>query len=161
MFVTNHVLSGVIIGRAFERRPVAAFLVGVGSHLMLDAVPHWSCDKSLDDAPERFLQAAKRDGVLGLATIAAVTLTVDRRARWSTVAAMAGAALLDIDKPLLHFIGINPFPRPVRRLHSWVQRESPQGMRTELAFGLATAIADAGIIGTGRRNGADGPVFVA
>ena len=30
MFVTNHVLSGVVIGRLLERRPVAAFVVGVG-----------------------------------------------------------------------------------------------------------------------------------
>jgi hypothetical protein len=36
MFVTNHVLSGVVVGRLLERHPVAAFVVGVGSHLALD-----------------------------------------------------------------------------------------------------------------------------
>jgi len=30
MFVTNHVLSGVVIGRYFEQRPVIAFVAGVG-----------------------------------------------------------------------------------------------------------------------------------
>ncbi len=44
MFVTNHVLSGVVIGRLLEQRPVAAFFVGVGSHLALDMVPHWGCE---------------------------------------------------------------------------------------------------------------------
>ena len=44
MFVTNHVLSGVVIGRLLERHPVSAFVVGVGSHLALDMVPHWGCE---------------------------------------------------------------------------------------------------------------------
>jgi hypothetical protein len=39
MFVTNHVLSGIVIGRLLERHPVSAFLVGVGSHLALDMGP--------------------------------------------------------------------------------------------------------------------------
>ena len=151
MFVTNHVLSGVLIGRALEGRPVAAFVAGVGSHLALDSVPHWSCDKSAPDYPDSFLVAAKRDGVLGLATMAAVTLAVDRRARLSTVAAMAGAVFLDLDKPLLHFIGVNPFPWPVRRLHSWVQNESPQGMRNEVVFGAVAAAADGAVIRARRR----------
>ena len=151
VFVTNHVLSGVLIGRGLRGRPVAAFTAGVASHLVLDSMPHWSCDKTADDFDERFLRAAKRDGVLGLAVMAAVTLTVDRRARLSTVAAMAGAVILDLDKPLLHFIGINPFPWPVRRLHTWVQNESEQGLRNELVFGALTAAADGLIIGAGRR----------
>jgi hypothetical protein len=146
VFVTNHVLSGVLIGRALEGRPVAAFVAGVGSHLVLDSVPHWSCDKTEDGYHQRFLLAAKRDGVLGLATMAAAAIAVDRRARLSTVAAMAGAVFLDLDKPLLHFIGVNPFPWPVRRLHSWVQNESPQGMRNEVVFGVVAAAADGAVI---------------
>jgi hypothetical protein len=152
VFVTNHVLSGVLIGRALEGRPVAAFVAGVGSHLVLDSVPHWSCDKTEDGYHQRFLLAAKRDGVLGLATMAAAAIAVDRRARLSTVAAMAGAVFLDLDKPLLHFIGVNPFPWPVRRLHSWVQNESPQGMRNEVVFGVLAAAADGAVIRARRRS---------
>jgi hypothetical protein len=40
VFITNHVLSGAIIGQAFDGHPVGAFVAGVGSHLVLDAVPH-------------------------------------------------------------------------------------------------------------------------
>ena len=40
MLVTNHVLSGAVIGAAV-RRPVPAFALGVASHFALDAVPHW------------------------------------------------------------------------------------------------------------------------
>jgi hypothetical protein len=138
MFVTNHVLSGALIGRALERRPVAAFAVGVVSHLALDAVPHWGCKNDR----ERFLTVAKRDGVLGLTTMAAATLVATKSARPATVAAMAGAAFLDLDKPLLHFFGRNPFPGVVCRFHDWVQKESPRGLANEIRFGSACAAAD-------------------
>ncbi|MGD0313673.1 MAG: hypothetical protein ABSC90_14565 [Acidimicrobiales bacterium] len=145
MFVTNHVLSGVIIGRAFERRPVAAFVAGVGSHLLLDAMPHFGLGgKAMSEADtERFLRMAKRDGLLGLAAMAVSVMAVDRRARLSTAAAMAGAVLLDLDKPSLYFFGVNPFPPPVRRFHERVQNESPRRMPLEVGYGLAFTLADA------------------
>jgi hypothetical protein len=142
VFVTNHVLSGVLIGRVFDRRPVAAFLAGLGSHLILDMVPHWGCNRDEPDSAERFLAAAKRDGLLGLTAMAAGALAVDRPARTATIAAMAGAVLLDLDKPLEHFFGRNPFPASVKRLHVRVQNESPSGMPNEVGFGVAFAAAD-------------------
>src|SRR5271167_4639291 len=135
MFVTNHVLSGVVIGRLLERHPVTAFAVGVGSHLALDMIPHWGCDVNQDADKELFLRYAKRDGVLGLMTAASAAGAVGRHARPATLAAIAGAVLLDLDKPLLHFFGRNPFPGWVTRIHGDVQNESPQGLSNEMAFG--------------------------
>ena len=62
MFVTNHVLSGVVVGRLLERHPVAAFVVGVGSHLALDMVPHWGCeaDRALEQRSLPSLRQAGR-----------------------------------------------------------------------------------------------------
>ena len=40
MLLTNHVLSGALIG-ALVRRPAPAFALGVASHFALDTVPHW------------------------------------------------------------------------------------------------------------------------
>ncbi len=151
--MTNHVLSGVIIGQALPRRPVTAFVVGVGSHLVLDSIPHWSCDRSLPDADERFLTAAKRDGILGLAAMAGAALAADRRSRLATVAAMAGAALLDIDKPILHFIGVKPFPAVVNRIHVAVQRESPEGLRREFVYGASFASVGAALTARARQRG--------
>jgi hypothetical protein len=142
MFVTNHVLSGVLVGRALERRPVAAFLVGVGSHLLLDAVPHWGCDKRAEGGEQLFLTIAKWDGVLGLATMAIAATRTRPQARVATVAAMAGAVLPDLDKPFGHFFGINPFPMVVRRLHSLAQNESPNGMPNEISYGILFTAAD-------------------
>ena len=151
MFVTNHVLSGVVIGRLLGRHPVTAFVAGVASHLVLDMVPHWGCElKTLDDW-EGFVRYAKRDGVLGLAAALGATGAVDRRSRAATLAAIAGAALLDADKPMLYFWGRNPFPKVVRRIHARAQNEAPDGMPNEILFGLGCAIADAAIVVESRR----------
>jgi hypothetical protein len=153
VFVTNHALSGALVGRLLPRRPATAFVVGLGSHLILDALPHWGCDVNRPGGNERFLAAAKRDGVLGLAAMAVATLAVERPARVATLAAMTGAVLLDIDKPFLYFFGLNPFPASVRRLHSRIQRESPEGMPNELRFGFAFAAADVLAALTAHRRG--------
>jgi hypothetical protein len=133
------------------RRPGAAFLVGVGSHLVLDAFPHWGCDLRAPGAPEQFLRIAKRDGLLGLTAMAVAAFAVIRRARAATVAAMAGAVLLDLDKPFLYFFGVNPFPNAVKRLHTRVQSESPEGMPNEFVFGATFAVAYAMALAVARR----------
>ena len=151
MFVTNHVLAGALIGQAMPGRPLAAFAAGVGSHLVLDAAPHWGCDFHSPEGPDLFLKVARRDGLLGLAAMAAAAMAVNREARLSTVAAMAGAALLDLDKPLEHFFGIRPFPDVVTRIHKGIQNESVDGMRNEFAYGIAFALTDMVAIAGARR----------
>jgi hypothetical protein len=151
MFVTNHVLSGVVIGRLLERHPVTAFVVGVGSHLALDMVPHWGCGQSTADSRRLWLRYAKRDGLLGLLTMVCAAGAVDQQARAATIAAMAGATLLDADKPMMQYLGRNPFPKAVRRIHARAQNESPQGMPNEILFGLSCAITDAVIAANCRR----------
>jgi hypothetical protein len=151
VFVTNHVLSGVVIGRLLERHPVAAFAAGVVSHLALDMVPHWGCRLDTAEKRELYLAYATRDGLLGLLAMGCATAAVDREARPATVAAMVGAALLDVDKPLLHFWGFNPFPAAIRRIHAKVQNESPQGMPNEIRFGISCAALDVVIALSGRR----------
>ena len=76
---------------------------------------------------------------------------MSRQARPATLAAIAGAVLLDMDKPILHFWGRNPFPRWVRRIHARVQRESPKGLPNEIGFGLTCAVVDVAIAVRGRR----------
>ena len=55
---------------------------------------------------------------------------------------MAGAALLDLDKPMMYFVGRNPFPMRVRRFHEMVQNESEEGLPNEIRFGVGFALAD-------------------
>jgi hypothetical protein len=151
MFVTNHVLSGVLIGRALERRPVVAFVVGVGSHLALDALPHWGCSRQGPEGKAKFMQAARRDGLAGLTVMAMAAMATPSRNRTATVAAMAGAALLDLDKPLEIYLGVNPFPKVVNRVHKAIQNESPEGLLDEFLWGAGLVVADIWTVVSSRR----------
>jgi hypothetical protein len=130
---------------------VTAFVAGVASHLALDAVPHWGCDLQRPGGPEQFLVVAKRDGLLGLTAMVAVALATERPARAATLAAMAGAVALDLDKPFLHFFGRDPFPYAVSRLHRRIQNESPNGLPNEIGSGILFAALDAAATVVARR----------
>ncbi len=134
--MTNHVLSGAVIGGAV-RRPVPAFLLGVTSHFALDAVPHWGKWGSR----RRFLRVAVPDGLAGLAAIGAFAAIAPPDRRLAVLAGMAGAALPDIDKPSRLWFGRSPFPHAVNKFHSAIQREAPGRARNELAAAAIFAAA--------------------
>jgi hypothetical protein len=129
MLVTNHVLSGAVIGAASRRRPVSAFVLGVLSHFALDAVPHWG---KWHGRPS-FMEVAVTDGLVGLAVMGTMTALAPRDARFAVLAGMTGAALPDLDKPSKVFFGRSPFPRAVDRTHMRIQDEAPHRLKYELA----------------------------
>lgn len=155
MLVTNHVLSGALIG-AIVRRPLPAFLLGVASHFALDSVPHWG--KWRDD--HQFLRVAVPDGLTGLAAIAAFTAAAPPDRRAAVTAAMLGAALPDMDKPTRTFFGFSPWPGPVNAFHSWIQREAQGRFGQEAATAVLFAVTAAALLRTRTRpelSRGDGP----
>ena len=140
MLVTNHVLSGAVIG-ATTRRIVPAFLLGIVSHFALDAVPHWG---GWEGPPP--LKVAVPDGLAGLAVMGAMTAVAPRGRRAAVLAGMAGAALPDLDKPAKVFFGRSPFPRAVDRLHKVIQNEAPHRFKYELAVAMTCCAAAAGLL---------------
>jgi hypothetical protein len=128
MLVTNHVLSGALIGGAV-RRPAPAFVLGVASHFALDMMPHWGKWGSR----HRFLRVAVPDGLTGLAAIGAFAALAPPDRRLAVLAGMAGAALPDIDKPSRIWFNRSPFPRAVDVFHTVIQREAPGRAHYELA----------------------------
>jgi hypothetical protein len=119
VLLTNHVVSGALIG-ALARRPRSAFVAGVASHFVLDAVPHWGDWGS----QRRFLRVAMADGLVSLAVAAAFTAASPAERRPAVLAGMAGAALPDLDKPTKLWFGWSPFPAAVIRFHGRIQREA-------------------------------------
>src|SRR5215469_13238989 len=115
------------------RRPAAAFALGVASHFVLDAVPHWGDW----DNEGHFLHVAVRDGLAGLGVMGALAAVAPPEARLSVVAGMAGAALPDLDKPAVMYLGRSPFPRAVDKFHSAIQREARSRWWVEVAAGAA------------------------
>jgi len=136
MFITNHVLAGAIVGTALRRRPVLAFCAGLATHIAMDMTPHWG-DKTLSQ--DGFYAVAKRDGVLGLGAVAVVT-AAGVPPRTALLAGIAGAAVLDSEKPCEFFFGFNPWPDWLNRFHKAIQRESPEGMRVEVPAGLLLSV---------------------
>ena len=148
MLITNHVLSGALIG-AVTRRPATAFTLGVASHFALDAVPHWG---DWGDDKSVFMRVAIRDGLTGLAVMGALTALAEPPARLAVLAGMAGAALPDLDKPSRIFFGFSPFPRAIDDFHSVIQRESRRRFPVEVATGAA-CLATLAVLGLRARRG--------
>lgn len=151
MLVTNHVLAGAAIG-ALVRKPLPALALGVASHLAMDVIPHWGLPHGLAE-PEKdthFLRIARRDGLAGLAAMGAAFGLAKGR-RLPVLAAMVGAALLDVDKPARYFFGTSPFPQAVDRFHARIQRERPHKMRQEFAVAAGLALTVAALC-AGRRS---------
>jgi hypothetical protein len=120
MLVTNHVLSGAVIG-AVVREPLVALPLGVGSHFLLDSMPHWGRWGSR----ERFLRIAVADGLTGLAVMGAACAVAGKGRRLGVLAGMVGAASPDLDKPATLWFGRTLWPEPVRDFHRRIQDEAP------------------------------------
>jgi hypothetical protein len=133
VLITNHVLAGALIGTVLPG-PTSAFAVGVLSHFVTDAAPHWG-----DPDEQVFLRVAVVDGLVGLATMAWVTARTPRDRRGRVVAGMLGACFPDADKPAKLFVGRSPFPATVDRWHQRIQRESPRRMPQEVVLALLGA----------------------
>jgi hypothetical protein len=145
MLVTNHVLSGAVIGAA-TRRAAPAFALGIVSHFVLDAVPHWG---RWVGRPH-FMEVAVPDGLAGLAVMGALTAIAPPGRRAAVLAGMAGAALPDIDKPSKVFFGFSPFPRVVDKFHMGIQTEAPHHLKNEVAAAVVFMMA-AGVLLRGPR----------
>ena len=134
MLLTNHVLAGAAIG-ALVRRPAPAYLLGVGSHFAMDAIPHWGQPR--DRA--HWWRVAVTDGLTGMAVLGAVAAAADPDRRAAVVAGALGAATPDADKPFREVFGRSPWPGPVNELHHVIQTESPRRMPQEFAVAAAGA----------------------
>jgi hypothetical protein len=139
VLLTNHVLSGALIG-ALARRPLPAFAAGVASHFVLDAVPHWGEWGS----QRRFLRVAVADGLVSLAVAGAFAVVSPPDRRLSVLAGLAGAALPDLDKPAKLWFGRSPFPAAFDRFHMGIQDEAAHRFYVEQL--AAAALAPAALI---------------
>jgi hypothetical protein len=146
MLLTNHVLSGALIG-ALARRPLPAFAAGVASHFVLDAVPHWG---NLDW--RHFLRVAVADGLVSLAVAGALAAASPSARRAAVLAGMAGAAVPDLDKPSKLWFGRSPFPAAFDRVHMGIQDEATHRFYVELL--AAAALTPAALIALRARRSA-------
>ena len=148
MLVTNHVLSGAVIG-AVVRRPVPAFVLGVASHFVLDTVPHWG------QFGGGLLKVAVPDGLTGLAVMGIMTAIAPPDRRAAVLAGMSGAAFPDLDKPSRLFFGRSLFPPAWDHFHMVIQHEGPRRAHYETAFAAVFAACAVTLL-RGRARGMSG-----
>jgi hypothetical protein len=134
VLVTNHALAGGLLGLRL-RRPALALPVAFATHLAMDRVPHWGAG----DDRRLFLRVARADGLLCLATMAALGASAPRGRRLAVMAAGLACVAPDLDKPGRHFVGRSPYPRWFDRLHAGLQegREHADLIGRELAVAAA------------------------
>jgi hypothetical protein len=134
VLITNHVLSGAVVG-ALSPDVVSAVGRGFVSHFALDALPHFGVDE------EHLMKVAVPDGLVGLAAIYLVARATPRGRRLAVLGGVFGACLPDIDKPARQFFGRSPFPRWFDRAHSAIQPEASHRLPVELATAGVCAAA--------------------
>ena len=134
MLITNHVLSGAVVG-ALSPDTVSAVTRGFVSHFALDALPHFGVED------EHLMKVAVPDGLVGLAAIYAVVRATPRDRLLPVLGGIFGACLPDIDKPARQFFGQSPFPRWFDRAHAAIQPEASHRMPIELATAAVCSAA--------------------
>ena len=139
MLITNHVLSGAVIGAVAPDVGQAAAL-GFMSHFVLDGLPHFGVDE------RHLLKIAVPDGLVGLATIAAVARATPRDRLLPVLAGIVGACLPDLDKPGRVFFGRSPFPGWFDAAHARIQDEEVHRFTTELAAAAVFTAALAALL---------------
>jgi hypothetical protein len=115
-------------------------------------VPHWGKWGSR----RRFVRVAVADGLVSLAVAGAVAAASPSARRSAVLAAMAGAALPDADKPTRLWFGWSPFPAAVDRFHSRIQSEAWRRGYVEALAAAALAPAALAALRGSRRRSRDG-----
>jgi hypothetical protein len=140
VLITNHVVAGSVIG-ALAPGPVSAFVLGVASHAVMDAAPHWGHPDY-----EVFIKVAVVDGLVGLGVLATLARSAPPDRRTAVVAGMLGACLPDADKPSTLFFGRSPFPEWLDEAHRRIQNEAHERMPYEAVGGLVGALVMRGLL---------------
>lgn len=140
MLITNHVVAGAVVG-VVAPGPASAFALGIASHAVMDALPHWG-----HPAYDVFIKVAVVDGLVGLFTMATLARAASPDRRAAVVAGMLGACLPDADKPSTLFFGRSPFPAWLDAAHKRIQNEAHERMPYEAVGGVLGAFAVRGLL---------------
>jgi len=138
VLATTHVLTGALIGRLL-RRPAIAAAAAVGSHLALDALPHWGTDMHSPAGRRVFIRVAVVDG---LALTVALVLVARRFGTGPELAGAVGGLLLDLDKPAAE-LGVDQlWPDRLHLFHVGIQTgERPHRWPIDVAVAAGAAAA--------------------
>ena len=150
MILSTHAVVGAAIATLMPDHPGLAFLGGMASHFLIDAIPHW-------DYPLRSISVARgqsraltlnwslfRDlGLIGLDAIVGLTVALWLYATPTAAAAVllgALGAILPDPLQLAHKLWPREPLRTLQRFHVWIHSKRklrwPIGIASQLSFVL-------------------------
>jgi len=128
MYQVVHGLSGVLIGSQ-TNNPIIAFILGIVSHFILDAIPHDSIEihnwqnNGKGEKMKKFVLEAGLDLFLFLLIILILASTGKLRINMSIAAGVMGTLLPDYTWAMAELFKIkNTVMDKYRQLHNWVHR---------------------------------------
>jgi hypothetical protein len=148
MILSTHAIVGAAIASFLPSHPAAAFVLGFGSHFVLDAIPHWdypirsaSVNPKIG-APVTFDRALLRDvvvigsdGLLGL--LAALLLFATSDGFWSILLGALGAMLPDLLQTIHAHFPREPL-RTLQRFHCWIHTDKK--IKENIILGVGSQI---------------------
>jgi hypothetical protein len=154
MILSTHAIVGAAIASFLPSHPATAFVLGFGSHFVLDAIPHWDYPISsasvnpkigapltFDRGLLRDLALIGSDGLLGI--LGALLLFASSEGLWSILLGAFGAMLPDP----LHTIHAH-FPheplRSLQRFHRWIHTD--KRIEKDLILGVGSQIAFVAVV---------------
>ncbi|HUP26260.1 MAG TPA: hypothetical protein VM124_01275 [Candidatus Limnocylindrales bacterium] len=156
MLVTSHILAGAALGTLFSNRPggvVIGFGVGVLSHYILDAVPHWerlfgphynnTLSKNHHDWPRHILVQGAMDLLVGVVLLRYFAFQANRPLAQAIFWGGIGGALPDIidNAPFWSHMTKNlPFLKITMRVHRRVHIPVTKQLKLPKYTGLLTQL---------------------
>jgi hypothetical protein len=148
MILSTHAIVGAAIASFLPSHPTTAFVLGFGSHFVLDAIPHWDYPirsasvKPKVGAPVTFDRALLRDvlvigsdGLLGL--LAALLLFASSDNLWSILLGAFGAMLPDPLQTIHAHFPREPL-RTLQRFHDWIHTDKE--IKRDIILGVGSQI---------------------
>ncbi len=132
MLLTNHALTGVVLGTVIENEVVLA-PIAFGSHLLLDSLPHFGIDGLDFRTPKGFIIGSI--DFAGALTVLGLSLIIAPERASHTIIGWLGATLPDLFYLFEIFGKRTVFPA-FRKFHSSIQwSETPPGTIVDVIWG--------------------------
>ena len=173
MILSTHAIVGAALASFLPAHPIGAFVIGFGSHFVLDAIPHWDYSiksRSVDPkfrAPVVFDSALRRDALtIGSDAVFGIMIALlvfgSRESFWAVLVGAIGAMLPDP----LQFLHARWPHGPLQihqRFHRWAHTNRkiasiPFGVGTQMTLVVAvivltTALHHYTVLATARGSG--------
>jgi len=149
MILSTHAVVGAAIASFLPSHPAAAFVLGFGSHFVLDAIPHWDypirsaavdpkigAAMTFDRALLRDAVVIGSDGLLGILGVLLFFASAD--GLWSILLGAFGAMLPDPLQTIHAHFPYEPL-RTLQRFHRWIHTDKL--IKGDIILGVGSQIA--------------------